>query len=65
MEESLHPLQIQAWRAMSSTEKWGLARAAQRMVIAAARRRIERQHPDWNPEAVQQELSRFLIRART
>ncbi len=61
----LHPLQVAAWRKMSPTEKWELAKAAQRMVIEAARRRIARQNPDWDEAAVQKELSRFLIRART
>jgi len=63
--DKLHPLQVAAWRKMSPTEKWELAKAAQRMVIDAARRRIARKNPALDPGAIQKELSRFLIRART
>jgi len=64
-EEELHPLQVAAWRRMSSDEKWQLAKSAQQMAVEAARRRITGQHPDWDAQTVQKELSRFLIRART
>ncbi len=61
----LHPLQVAAWRKMSSEQKWQLAKSAQRMVIDAARRRLSRQHPEWDEATLQKELSLFLIRART
>jgi hypothetical protein len=65
MPESLHPLQIAAWRRMSPSEKWALALGANRLLRDSARRRVARQHPDWTPEAVEREVSRFFARART
>jgi hypothetical protein len=65
MPESLHPLQIAAWRRMSPAEKWTLALGANRLLRDSARRRVTRQHPGWNAEAVEQEVSRCFARART
>lgn len=65
VESELHPLQIAAWRKMTPHSKWDLAKAAQRMVIAAARRRIDGQYPELDEQARREVLSRFLIRART
>ncbi len=65
VETELHPLQIAAWRRMTPQEKWDLAKAAQRMVIEAARRRIDLQNPEMDEQSRRGELSRFLIRART
>ncbi len=61
----LHPAQIQAYRRMTPFEKlktvFELWRAARAFKATALRL----QHPDWTEEAVQDEVRRVFLRART
>jgi hypothetical protein len=61
----LHPAQVAAYRRMSPAEELktacGLWRAAR--ALRAAALRLE--HPDWTEEAVQAEVRKVFLRART
>jgi hypothetical protein len=65
MLEPLHPLQIDAWRKMTPTEKMDLVTQAQQIARDAIRQRLKRQHPEWEPSKIEKETSRALIHAHT
>jgi len=50
---------------MTPDEKWKLVSSANRMLRNAVKDRICRHHAGWDPQQIDAETSRELIRART
>lgn len=63
--EPLHPIQIERFRAMTPTEKFGIARGLLATARRVRRAAIQRVHPDWNSDEVERELARETACART
>lgn len=63
--EPLHPIQAERLRAMTSAEKWEVAKGLLRTARATRRCGIALRHPDWSPEQIERELAREITRART
>ena len=57
--------QVAAYRRMSPTEKWAQSKA---LYFAARERKrgfLKEQHPDWPAEAIERELKKIFLYARS
>lgn len=65
VDEQTSPEQFMALRAMSGVRRWRLAEQLYWSARKMKRTGLQRQHPDWPKEQIDEEVSRIFSHART
>jgi hypothetical protein len=63
--DGLHPLQIQAWRAMGAAGRTRLGIGLRQKVWTWKLSALRRQHPDWSEAQARREVARIYQRGHT
>jgi hypothetical protein len=63
--ETLHPLQVEAWRKLGASGRTQLGIAMRRDVRRWKLAALHAQHPDWPQDRIREELRRIYLRGNT